>query len=164
MVKAWEEEIIECGDLVQDDDESVPPEEAERRWNRYVELADAVTGAEGAGGVAALVSSLTAVEDYGAHQAVHDALSRFPATDLGSGVVRAGAKLLEIPENNGGNVLLLLCRSGEDSVTAFNNAALAIDADTKAALLGLIEHHESEEWLSAEKDRGRLLMPRVAYR
>ncbi|MEV6716843.1 hypothetical protein AB0M48_32965 [Lentzea sp. NPDC051208] len=152
-------EIVECGELVQDGDD-VAQEEAERRWNRYVELADGVTGGEGIAGVAALVASLTAEEDYGAHQAVYGALARFPQADFGAGVAAAAKDLVALPRDNSGNVLLILVRSGSVAVRAFDTAVQAADPKARNSVRALIELHESEEWLSAEGDRGVLLQPR----
>jgi len=64
---AWRRELLAI-DLVQDDD-SVPQDEVERRWNRFVELVDMVDGGEGPSVVSTLVAALRADQDYGAHQA-----------------------------------------------------------------------------------------------
>jgi hypothetical protein len=160
MPSDWKVEIVECGDLVQDDDESAPQGEAERRWNRYVELADSVAGSEGPDGVAAIVSSLRAEEDYGAYQAAHAALSRFPRSDLGRGVAAAARDLLTIPRDGSGNALLLLVRAGSAAVSSFNEAMRSLDASTQQEMRELVEFHESEEWLSDEAVQNVLLMPR----
>ncbi|MFJ5877424.1 hypothetical protein ACIQD1_22235 [Streptomyces sp. NPDC093088] len=160
MSPDWKVEIIECGDLVQDDDEVTPPDEAERRWNRYVELADSVTGNEGPAGVAAIIGSLKAEEDYGAYQAAHAALARFPHSDLGVGAALAARELLSIPKGGSGNVLLILTRSGPVAVNSFNEAVGVADAGVRSALRELVEFHESEEWLSDEGDQNLLLIPR----
>ncbi|MEU0171670.1 hypothetical protein ABZ214_40545 [Streptomyces iakyrus] len=157
----WKVEIVECGDLVQDDDEVTPADEAERRWNRYVELADSVTGDEGPAGVAAIVSSLKAEEDYGAYQAAHAALGRFPHSDLGQGVADAAKELLSIPRDGSGNILLILTQAGPVAVDAFNEAIQAADPDVRISIRELVEFHESEEWLSESSARNLLLMPRT---
>ncbi|MFD9891743.1 hypothetical protein ACFWY9_20585 [Amycolatopsis sp. NPDC059027] len=154
MSSEWKAEIVACGDLIQDDDDSAPPEEAERRWNRYVELADAVTGAEGPEGVAAIVASLKAEDDYGAYQAAHAALSRFPHKDLGEGMAQAAGDLLALPKDNNGNVLLILAHAGPDAVRAFTDAVRGATPEVRAALRELVEFHESEEWLTDEKAHG----------
>ncbi|WP_405660386.1 hypothetical protein [Streptomyces sp. RK9] len=160
MSSDWKVEIVECGDLVQDDDEVTPPGEAERRWNRYVELADSVTGSEGPSGVAAIVSSLKAEEDYGAYQAAHAALGRFPHSDLGQGVAEASKGLISIPQDQSGNVLLILTRSGPAAVHAFNEAIQTVDPDVRVSVRELVEFHESEEWLSEGGAQNVLLIPR----
>ncbi|WP_175412784.1 hypothetical protein [Streptomyces sp. TRM64462] len=160
MSSDWKVEIVECGDLVQDNDEVTPPGEAERRWNRYVELADSVTGSEGPDGVAAIVSSLRAEEDYGAYQAAHAALNRFPHPDLGKGVAMAARGLFSIPKDGSGNVLLILVRAGSVAVNSFNEAMRSVDAAVQREMRELVEFHESEEWLSDEGVRNVLLTPR----
>lgn len=160
MSSDWKDEIVECGDLVQDDDGETPVEEAERRWNRYVELADSVTGSEGSGGVSAIVSSLRAAEDYGAYQAAHAALSRFPHSDLGKGMAAAARDLVSIPKDSSGNVLLILVRAGSVAVDSFNEAMRSVDAAVQLEVRELVEFHESEEWLADEDVRNVLLMPR----
>ncbi|MDH6517143.1 hypothetical protein M2163_005876 [Streptomyces sp. SAI-135] len=160
MSSDWKTEIVECGDLVQDDDEFTPPEEAARRWNRYVQLADSVTGKEGAEGVAAIVSSLRAEEDYGAYQAAHAALSRFPPVDLGKGVALAASELVSIPKDGSGNVLLILARSGSVAVNSFNETIRASHSSIQGDMRALVEFHEEEEWLSDEAVRNVLLTPR----
>ncbi|GAA3032290.1 hypothetical protein LV79_003097 [Actinokineospora globicatena] len=145
----WAVELVECGDLVQDADESGSQEEAERRWNRYVELVDAVTGAEGPAGAAALVASLRAAQDYGAYQATYAALQQFPPQVLGEGIAGAAQQLLTIPSDNAGIVLMLLAKTGEGAVSAFD-AALA--ADVRERVRDLVAEHEAGEWLS--EDRG----------
>jgi hypothetical protein len=45
-IDAWRDEILAVSNIVQDDDESVSDEEAERRFNRFIELVDAVQGDE----------------------------------------------------------------------------------------------------------------------
>ena len=161
MSSDWKVEIVECGDLVQDDDEVTPPGEAERRWNRYVELADSVTGNEGPSGVAAIVYSLKAEEDYGAYQAAHAALGRFPHSDLGRGVADAARGLLSIPRDGSGNILLILTQAGPAAVNAFNEAIQAADPDVRVSVRELVEFHESEEWLSEDGAQNVLLMPRT---
>ncbi|MEU9688787.1 hypothetical protein [Amycolatopsis japonica] len=161
MSSNWKVEIIECGDLVQDDDEVTSQDEAELRWNRYVELADSVTGDEGSAGVAAIVCSLKAKEDYGAYQSAHAALSRFPGKDLGEGVVQATSDLLVIPKDNSGNILMLLVYAGTVAVNSFNEALRVADQGTRSGFRQLIEFHESGEWLSDATRRNVLMVPRV---
>ncbi|MCZ9340935.1 hypothetical protein NGM37_24545, partial [Streptomyces sp. TRM76130] len=66
-----------------------------------------VDGTEGPHTVHALIASLRAEDDYGAHQAVYGALQRFPSEDLVSGTALAAADLLNIPRDHSGQVLQL---------------------------------------------------------
>lgn len=155
----WKVEIVECGDLVQDDDTVTPPGEAERRWNRYVELADSVTGDEGPDGVAAIVASLKAADDYGAYQASHAALARFPNADLGKGMALAAEDLLAIPKDASGNVLLILAHTGPVAIDSFIEAIGRADSTVRANIRDLVEFHEAEEWLTGPGDRGVIRVP-----
>jgi hypothetical protein len=74
----WRSELLRTSHIVQDDDDSVPTGEAERRFNRYVKLVDMVTGREPQEVFQAIVDSIRAPEDYGAYEAVHGALWKFP--------------------------------------------------------------------------------------
>jgi hypothetical protein len=42
----WRKELLQTGDIVQDGDTSVPQQEKEKRFNRYVEMVKAVSGQE----------------------------------------------------------------------------------------------------------------------
>lgn len=160
MPTDWKLEIAECGDLVQDDDESAATGEAERRWNRYVEIADSVTGEEGPEGAAAIISSLKAEDDYGAYQAAHAALSRFSPSDFGTGAALAVDALLTIPLDNSGNVLLILAQASPVTVNSFNSAIQKLDSATQSKVRELVELHESEEWLSEDSVKNILLRSR----
>ncbi|UMP01668.1 hypothetical protein [Amycolatopsis sp. EV170708-02-1] len=161
MSPDWKFEIIECGDLVQDDDGVTFQSEAECRWNRYVELADSVTGDEGSAGVAAIVPSLKAKGDYGAYQSAHAALLRFPGEDIGAGVVQAVSDLLVIPKDNSGNILLILVHAGVVALNSFSEVLGVADPGIRRRFRQLIEFHESAEWLSGATHRNVLMIPRV---
>lgn len=160
MPEPWESEIIVCGDLIQDGDPRFTPEEAEERWNRFVELADEVSGEEGPSGVAAIVSSLKADDDYGAYQSAFSALERFPDEVLGKGVALAAPNLLDLPRHSSGEVLVTVVDAGEDAIGAFGEEMRSGDPSTLTAMIELIQYHESSEWLAEEQHRRKLLMPR----
>ncbi|MFI8232674.1 hypothetical protein ACIGDI_27970 [Streptomyces sp. NPDC085900] len=158
---AWRQELLATSALVQDGDLSVSDDEAGRRYDRYIALADMVDGTEGPHTVCALIASLRAEEDYGAHQAVYGALQRFPSRDLVSGTVLATADLLNIPRDHSGQVLqlLTLLASADDLVT-FTAACDRLDPELRAGLRGLIVDHEVDEWLADERSLGRLQLAR----
>lgn len=155
--EAWRRELLSTADLVQYGDTSVPDDEAERRWERYVALADMVDGTEGPTAVHALIMSLRAEEGYGAHEAVYGALERFPSQDLVSGTAMAVTDLLNLPRDHSGQVLQLVTLM--DSAKDLRNFGVAFDRlepEVRAALALLIAHHEAEEWLADERSLGRL--------
>ncbi|MFE5912280.1 hypothetical protein ACFQ6B_24815 [Streptomyces wedmorensis] len=153
---AWRQELLATGDLVQDGDTSVSDDEAGRRYERYMALADMVDGTEGPHTVCALIASLRA-EDYGAHQAIYGALQRFPSRDLVNGTVLAVADLLSIPRDHSGQVLqLLTLLACTDDLGTFTAACDRLEPELRAGLRGLIVDHETDEWLADERSLGRL--------
>jgi hypothetical protein len=161
-IDAWRRELLATADLVQYGDDSVPEEVAVRRFDRYVELADMVDGTEGPLAVKALISSLWAEEDYGAHQAVYSALERFPALDLVRGTVFAAAELMAIPSDNSGQVLqLVTLLSDQEALDEFEAAFGRLEPGTREDLSSLIARHEDDEWLADERSLGRLRARRL---
>ncbi len=155
--EVWRRELLATSDLVQDDDDSIDEDEAERRWNRYVELAGNIDGTEGPWAVHVLITSLTALQDYGAHEAVFGALERFPPGALGRGTVMAAAELLTIPDDRSGHILQLLSLlSNVDHLQAFGVAFAELPSNVRAGLESLIARHENNEWLADERTLGRL--------
>jgi hypothetical protein len=160
---AWRRELLAAGNLVQDGDGSASAEEAGRRFDRYVALADMIDGTEGPEAVHALVASLRAEEDYGAHEAVYGALERFPSKDLVNGIILAVDDLLRIPRDHSGQVLQLLALlSDADDLQAFTAGCGRLTPDARSGLAGLIESHEANEWLADERCLGRLRLGPVS--
>jgi hypothetical protein len=75
---AWCEELLQNSNIVQDGDDSVAQAEVERSFNRFVELVDMTQGDEPPQVFQALIDSIRVPDDYGAYEAVHNALWNFP--------------------------------------------------------------------------------------
>lgn len=154
---AWQRELLFTGGFVQDGDASEYGPEAQARFDRYIELADMVDGTEGPAAVKALIASLHAEDDHGAHEAVYGALERFPGRDLVRGAAMAVINLLEIPRDNSGHVLqLLTVLASDEDLQAFGAAFGQLQPEIRADLAALIAHHEADEWLADERSIGRL--------
>lgn len=150
----WRRELLSVCALEIDD---AAQEETERRYHRYVELADLVGGDEGPTAVHALIASLSAEEDYGAHQAAYGALERFPPGDLVAGTVLAVADLLALPRDNSGQVLQLLTLVAAPSdLEDFQRGSNQCDPGLRHRLSSLIRDHEHDEWLADERSAGKL--------
>ncbi|GAA0976665.1 hypothetical protein GCM10009555_036550 [Acrocarpospora macrocephala] len=154
-IDEWRAELVELGAIVQDDDNSVPVDVAEARFNRYTELVGMVDRAEGPPVVDALISSMRAEQDYGAYQATHGALALFPVADLGRGTAMAAPSLVEIPRDHGGEVLAAVA-GHQDSVREFNSVTSRFDSDLRARLTEMISQEEQDGWLSDGDLAGRL--------
>ncbi|MBB0243246.1 hypothetical protein FNQ90_03745 [Streptomyces alkaliphilus] len=155
-VDAWRRELLIAGGLVRDGEASVC-EEAGPRHDRYVELVDMVDDTEGPAVVHALIASLRAEEDHGAHEAVYGALERFPGKDLVRGTVLAVPDLLSIPRDHSGQVLqLLTLPAGDEDLRVFTAAGRRLEPGLRAGLVALITDHEADEWLADERSHGRL--------
>jgi len=92
--RKWRKELIFTGNIVQDDDDSVAPEEAESRCHRYVELLEAVTGKEGQEVFQAIIDSIQAPQDYEVYETAHNALWRFPPKPFAEYFVAALPKFI----------------------------------------------------------------------
>ncbi|SDJ72421.1 hypothetical protein SAMN04487820_101489 [Actinopolyspora mzabensis] len=156
----WKVEIVEYGDIPQFGDDTVPQDEAERRWNRYVELADSVTGDEGPEGVVAIVSSLKVQDDYDAYESAHGALQRFPPADLGKGVAWAAEELTRIPYDRSGIVLVIVARLPAAAAEAFNEAVKSVPGEVRNRLRDVVDFHEANDWLAEDGDKGIIKVPR----
>ncbi|MET9111905.1 hypothetical protein [Streptomyces zhihengii] len=156
----WQRELLFTGGFVQDGDDSEYGPKAQARFDRYVELADMVDGTEGPTAVKALITSLHAEDDHGAHEAVYGALERFPGRDLVRGTAMAVVNLLKIPRDNSGHVLqLLTVLASDEDLQAFGAAFGQLHPKIRAGLAALIAHHEADEWLADERSIGRLRLP-----
>ncbi len=90
----WCKELVQNSKLVQDDDDTVAPEEAERRFNRFVQLVDMVNGKETQLVFQTLVDAIRMPEDYGAYESIHNALWKFPPEHFAEYFVGALPKLI----------------------------------------------------------------------
>ncbi|MFE9818526.1 hypothetical protein [Streptomyces sp. NPDC005773] len=155
--RSWFDAIFDCGNLPQENTEEMQ-EEGARLWERYVQLADDVVGDEGDAGVAALVRSFRVEEDFGAYQAALSALERFPLDVFGTGVAGSVQGLSGIPKCWSGNILLMVART-QDSTLSFNERFALLKTDDQMGLRRLIDFHESHEWLADNDVMGKLASP-----
>lgn len=154
----WERELLSCRRIVQDEDTSVSVEEAERRFNRYIELIDAVDGTEGEPAARALMRSMQAVHDYGAYQATLGKLVfAFPPKEVAAAVVAEVPRLIDTLEDWAGDVLSLLTQAqgrSAELVQAFNSSLALAPVQDRARIVTFIRAQEGEGWL--EHRRGVL--------
>jgi hypothetical protein len=86
--RSWRRELLRTGRIVQDGDDSVPPEVRQARFHRYLELVEMVEGNDGPEVFGSLIDSMQVGHDYGAYQRTLKALDRFPRGQF----IRAGGR------------------------------------------------------------------------
>jgi hypothetical protein len=152
---AWRAELLFTGNIVQDGDESVPWPEREQRFDRYVELLDAITGAEGIETFVAIVDSLQAEQDYGAYQRTYNILWRFPPHLVAQGLIAALPSLIQRQRDCAGNIFAQLGNAtpgnGDDVLLAFRQALALASPQPRAAIMDFVTHEEEDGWLDGRR-------------
>jgi hypothetical protein len=147
----WCSEVMATGDIVQDDDNSVPSEEAEHRFNRYVELVDEVTGDEPDQVFRCLIASVREQDDYGARQTVLGALSRFQAHRQGSLFAASMTDTIERVPSFAGELLCGIANRGGRVLDAFNSAARELDSHEQGVIAKFVAQEEVDGWLDGPR-------------
>lgn len=146
-IEDWCKELALESKLAQDGDDSIAPEEAERRFNRFVQLVDMVNGKETQAVFQSLVDAIRMPEDYGAYEALHTALWKFPPEKFAEYFVSALPRLIKrmSKHNQVSRFLLPLSGQGRRKYLSAFVAALesASDSDRKA-ILNFIKKHADE--------------------
>lgn len=156
--KSWEAELLETGHIVQDNDNSVSPDEAERRFGRYVALVDLVDGTEGQTVATALVRSMQAVHDYEAYQnTMNKLVFLFPPEQVARAILSELPRLILSLQDWAGDLLSLLTQAqgvAQVLTSAFNQALKSCDSSVQRPVVEFIRCQEIEGWL--EHKRGVL--------
>jgi hypothetical protein len=151
----WRDELLFTGNIVQDGDESVPWPDREQRFNRYVELLDAVTGAEGIDTFVAIVDSLQAEQDYGAYQRTYNTLWRFPPHVAAQALISALPSLIQRQRNCAGDILAQLGNAtpgnGDDVLLAFRQALASASPQPRATIMDFVTREENDGWLDGRR-------------
>ena len=144
-------ELIFTGDIVQDSDKSIPWPEREDRFNRYVELLDAIKGDEGCEVAKALVRSMQAKQDYGAYQTTQHALGRFPSGVYISAILAELPTLIQNNPDWAGELLCSLANSvgtkWESDIDLFNKELMVYDSESAEIIRKYIADQENDGWL-----------------
>jgi hypothetical protein len=151
----WRKELLLAGDIVPDEDTSVPQEEKEKRFNRYTQMVGAVRGQEGVETFIALVESLQAKDDYGAYQTTYGALGRFPPNVAATGLIASLPRLVEYQPDKAGDLLAQLADATSDkeraALTAFRDALGSAPAHAQKTIMDFIIREEDNGWLDGRR-------------
>lgn len=152
---SWREELLFTGNIIQDDDESVSQLEKEKRFNRYIELVDSVTGTEGVEAFLALIESLRAKDDYGAYQGTYSALRRFPPVVVAKGLIAALPGLIHRQPEYAGDILSQVANStsgeGLALLSAFRKEFAKAKTSTRKVIEDFVTQEENGGWLDGRR-------------
>lgn len=150
----WRVELLFTGKIVPDYNKIVPQEEAERRWNRYVELLEMVEGDEGQEVLEAIINSAQAKpnHDYGAYQTLITVVGKFPGEIFAKGFAKTISDLFDRDEEFTGDLLLELgkvCTSEEPPCSdVFNEGLESLDPASREKIVNYIRlQEEPDGWL-----------------
>ena len=159
----WKEELLFTGRIVQDGDDSVPPEEAHRRFLRYVELVEQLDGSEGSEALTALFQSIQMKDDYGAYQTTYHVMARFPDKQFTNVFVDELPNLIARQPSWAGDFLVGLANGvggkWDYQIVMFNDAVAAAPPDIQRSIINYIRSEEKSGWLAR---RVHVLCPGVS--
>jgi hypothetical protein len=154
----WRKELIQTGNIVQDDDDSISQKEAKDRLNRYVELLEMVEGDESQHVFQAIVDSIQAENDYGAYESTYNALWKFSPEKFARYFVSALPGFIQRYGEESGRFLLALTGWGREVyLPHFNRELAEAPAEGLSTILSYIKQQEKDGWF--EDTRG-LIRPK----
>ena len=147
----WRSELLHVGNIVQDEDDSVAWDERETRFNRYVEMLDALQGTEGFEYALAVFESLQAENDYGAYQIAGRAAWRFGEVSYCKALVQELPRLVETLPDWAGDFLVSIANGegtpDESTIFVFNHLLSELDAAARQKIDDFIHREEASGWL-----------------
>jgi hypothetical protein len=155
-VSEWELELVQTGKIVQDGDISVSPDEAEKRFSRYVELVDMVEGDEGPEVVKALVRSIQVRYDYGAYQGTMNAiLDRFPMELMVPVLLSELPDLIQRQPEWAGDIINQVTHQDNTAakvvVRLFNKEVSKLSPQDRQSIMKFIRQEENGGWLEGRQ-------------
>jgi hypothetical protein len=149
---SWRQELLFVGRIIQDGDTTVSSDERHRRFMRFVEMVDALTGAEGSAAIEALFDSIQVQDSYGAYCSIDHALSRFPESDYLFGLVMALPRLIrELPDQAGEHLVSIANGIGGKwghQVDLLNAIISKTAPDIRDVIISFIRSQETSGWLT----------------
>ncbi len=149
---SYSKELVFTGNIIQDSDNSIDPDESERRFNRYIELLDSIEGKEGVEVAKLVIRSMRAKDDYGAYQTSQRALFRFPPEVSAQAIVDELPDLIDKNTEWAGEILCGLANEIENDETPYISAfSVAISRANQSVIEKIMEYIKNEEidgWLS----------------
>jgi|SRR6185369_12480578 len=153
--EAWREELLFTGRIVADSDDSIPPDEKERRCRRYVELVDMAHGVWEERVFEALVDSLQVDYDYEVYETTIGVITAFPSDSFGPWMVKALPGLIGRQPERAGDFLSLMVNYHRKATSpalvghlaAFVRALTQAPDDIRREIRAFIAEQERQGWL-----------------
>ena len=143
----WRDELIFLGNIAQDDDESISPDESEKRFNRYIEILDSLDGSEGFDFALAIFESIQAHYDYGAYQVALRTARRFGPEQFAKALLRELPRLIEDLPDWAGDILGEIANGPSSYISAFNLNLSKTPTAQKSMILEFTINQEESGWL-----------------
>ena len=149
--KIWRDKLLFVGNIVQDEDDTVPSDEAELRFNTYIEMLESITGTEGEEYALAIFESVQAIEDYGAYQTTGRAAWKFGEEVYCKALIQELPRLIKRLPDWAGEFLVSIA-NGKDSeyestIYTFNKLLSISSAEVKKLINDFIQSQEKSGWL-----------------
>ncbi len=146
----WKAELLIVGNIIQDGDAATPPEEVQRRFQRYCAMLDALTGTEGPHYALAIMQSVQAEHDYGAYQTASRAAWRFGEHAYCAALLHELPRLIaDLPDWAGDFLVGIANGAGTahaSAISCFNTLLAAAPPAQQALIAGFIAREEDDGW------------------
>jgi hypothetical protein len=148
----WKIELLHLGNIVQDVDASLPANEVERRFNRYVEMLEGLSGAEGFEYALAVMESIQAEQDYGAYQIAERAAFRFGEDTYCRVLIHELPRLIETLPDWAGDFLVSIANGQntiyQSTIDKFNMLLSEAQPNVRSIIQAYITKEEQGGWFS----------------
>ena len=146
----WRNELLFVGNIVQDSDESVETDEAEKRFNRYIEMLESLDGTEGFNYALSIFESIQAEDDYGAYQAAGHAAWKFGEKYFCEALIHELPRLIKTLPDWAGDFMVSIA-NGEDTeyestIKTFNNIVNSLPVKERLIITQFITEQEERGW------------------
>jgi hypothetical protein len=151
-IQEWQKELIFTGNIVQDTNESVPQPEAERRFNRYIELLDMVEGDEGQQVLTSVIRSIQVKHDYGAYQTTLGIiLWKFPPDLMIPVLLSELPTLIHRQPDWAGDIINQIAQQHDTEnkvlTELFNKEIAKLSNDSREIIVQFVRNEENGGWL-----------------
>ena len=154
--KIWRDKLLFVGNIVQDEDDTVPSDEAELRFNTYIEMLESITGTEGEEYALAIFESVQAIEDYGAYQTTGRAAWKFGEEVYCKALIHELPRLIKSLPYWAGDFLVSIANGKEteyeSTIHTFNRLLSISSTEVKKLINDFIQSQEQSGWLEHRVD------------